>query len=154
MTNQEFFEKMAPRFEYYCEVGMKYGFTREDTLWCIREAKKDFAYRYDGKVPMARCMMDILKEKTDCIVKARIIVNKVTREMGMMTSKNGLEMSRSRILTPGVELWHGKDGEKDTLLLIRCPKCGQENWAPQVATGTCAWCGYDAHELLNEKEEK
>ena len=39
--------------------------------------------------------------------------------------------------------------ESGTLLLIRCPKCGRENWAPQVASGTCAWCGYDGHELLN-----
>ena len=41
--------------------------------------------------------------------------------------------------------------DSDTLLMIRCPKCGKENWAPQVASGTCAWCGYDAHELLNDK---
>ena len=62
-----------------------------------------------------------------------------------------------KLLTPGVELWNN-DGE-ETLLLMRCPKCGKENWAPHVATGTCAWCGYDAHELLtsntenNEKEQ-
>ncbi len=55
----------------------------------------------------------------------------------------------SKILTSGVELWNS-DGE-ETLLLIRCPKCGKENCAPHVATGTCAWCGYDAHELLNKE---
>lgn len=27
-------------------------------------------------------------------------------------------------------------------LLIRCPKCGLENWAPAVSSGICAWCGY------------
>jgi ribosomal protein L37E len=29
--------------------------------------------------------------------------------------------------------------------LVRCPKCGRENWAPAVASGVCAWCGYDAN---------
>ena len=24
----------------------------------------------------------------------------------------------------------------------RCPKCGRENYAPMVATGSCAWCHY------------
>lgn len=33
--------------------------------------------------------------------------------------------------------------------LVRCPKCKKENWAPNVASGVCAWCGYDA----NRKEE-
>lgn len=51
-----------------------------------------------------------------------------------------------KVLVPGVELWNN-DGE-ETLLLIRCPKCNKENWAPHTATGTCIWCGYDAHELL------
>lgn len=31
------------------------------------------------------------------------------------------------------------DGE---VYLERCPKCGKENWAPAVASGQCAWCGY------------
>lgn len=30
-----------------------------------------------------------------------------------------------KVLTPGVELWNN-DGE-ETLLLMRCPKCGKEN---------------------------
>lgn len=34
-------------------------------------------------------------------------------------------------------------------LLIRCPKCGAENWAPMVAAGICAWCGYDNKEEDN-----
>lgn len=33
--------------------------------------------------------------------------------------------------------------------LVRCPECGRENWAPNVATGVCAWCSFDA----NAKEE-
>jgi ribosomal protein L37E len=57
-------------------------------------------------------------------------------------------MSKPKVLAAGVEYCE----DTDDLLLIKCPKCGCENWAPQVATGTCAWCGYDAHELLNQKE--
>ncbi len=57
-------------------------------------------------------------------------------------------MSKPKFLAPVVEYYE----DTDDLLLIKCPKCGRENWAPQVATGTCAWCGYDAHELLNQKE--
>ena len=151
MTIQEFFQRMEHRFEYFVGIAMKYGLTREDALWCLREAKKDFQHRYDGKSPMWVCMADVLNDKAESMIKAKKIVNIVTHELGLMTSKNGFEMSRSKILTPGVELWHGKDGEEDTLLLIRCPKCGQENWAPQVATGTCAWCGYDANILLSSK---
>lgn len=55
-------------------------------------------------------------------------------------------MSRAKILAPGVE--HYED--TDTLLLIRCPKCGQENYAPNVIKSICTWCGYDAHELIKK----
>lgn len=27
--------------------------------------------------------------------------------------------------------------------LIKCYKCSKENWGPAVATGQCAWCGFD-----------
>jgi predicted Zn-ribbon and HTH transcriptional regulator len=33
-------------------------------------------------------------------------------------------------------------GEK--LYMERCPMCDLENWAPDVASGRCAWCGYVA----------
>jgi ribosomal protein L37E len=33
----------------------------------------------------------------------------------------------------------------DHVYLIRCPKCGLENYALNVATGTCSWCGYDGN---------
>ena len=29
--------------------------------------------------------------------------------------------------------------------MIRCYKCGKENWAMAVASGSCAWCGHDAN---------
>jgi len=28
------------------------------------------------------------------------------------------------------------------LFVVRCEACGRENWAPAVATGLCAWCGW------------
>lgn len=36
--------------------------------------------------------------------------------------------------------------------LVRCPECHKENWAPSVASGVCAWCGYDANR--KEKNDK
>ena len=59
-----------------------------------------------------------------------------------------MSKEKSKRLAQGVEYYP----ESNTLLLIRCPKCGRENWAPQVASGTCAWCGYDGHELLKEQD--
>lgn len=57
--------------------------------------------------------------------------------------------NKPTVLAPGVEYY---PGTKD-LLLIRCPKCGKENYALNVSRGICTWCGYDAHELLKEKEK-
>lgn len=40
----------------------------------------------------------------------------------------------------------GKNFESDgKTYLVRCPKCGRENYAMMVASGVCAWCGYDAN---------
>ena len=52
-------------------------------------------------------------------------------------------------LAPGVEY----DADTKDLLLLRCPKCGRENWAMNVSAGFCTWCGYDAHELIKEDEQ-
>lgn len=38
---------------------------------------------------------------------------------------------------------------KVTKLLIRCPECKRENYAPNVASGVCTWCRFD----INEGEE-
>lgn len=35
------------------------------------------------------------------------------------------------------------DGAKKCM--IRCFKCGMENWAPKVSSGNCAWCKFDAN---------
>lgn len=36
--------------------------------------------------------------------------------------------------------------------VVRCPKCKQENWAPAVATGVCAMCGWDANDTRKDEE--
>lgn len=41
------------------------------------------------------------------------------------------------------EVFKGEDGK---LYLVRCPKCGRENYLPAVASGKCACCGYKAQE--------
>jgi ribosomal protein L37E len=38
--------------------------------------------------------------------------------------------------------------------LVRCPECKQENYAMNVSTGICTWCGYDANEKLPETGEQ
>ena len=57
-------------------------------------------------------------------------------------------MSKYKVLAKGVE-YYPKD---DMVLLIRCPKCGKENYALAVASGRCCWCGFDGRELLNNNE--
>ena len=37
--------------------------------------------------------------------------------------------------------FYGRDGRP---YIRKCCKCKQENYAPAVATGTCAWCGWKA----------
>ena len=54
-----------------------------------------------------------------------------------------------KTLAPGVEYYP----EDKTLLLIRCPKCGRENYIMNVAKGICTWCGYDANELIHKDDE-
>ena len=37
------------------------------------------------------------------------------------------------------ENFRGKDGEP---FLVRCPKCGRENYSAAVASGQCCFCGW------------
>ncbi len=32
------------------------------------------------------------------------------------------------------------------IFLVRCPECEEENYAMNVASGVCTWCGYKATE--------
>lgn len=50
-------------------------------------------------------------------------------------------------LARGVEYYP----DTDTMLLIRCPKCGKENYAIAVASGRCCWCGFDGRELMGKE---
>jgi ribosomal protein L37E len=42
------------------------------------------------------------------------------------------------------------------ICMIRCMECDRENWGPAVATGQCAWCGFNPNEteevLLDEEK--
>jgi ribosomal protein L37E len=40
--------------------------------------------------------------------------------------------------------------KEGTIALVVCPECGKENYAMNVMSGVCTWCGYDA----NKKEEE
>lgn len=33
------------------------------------------------------------------------------------------------------------------ICMQRCFECGRENYAPAVATGQCAWCGYNPNPM-------
>lgn len=55
-------------------------------------------------------------------------------------------MNKTIILADGVEYYP----ETKYLLLLRCPRCGKENYVLNVTKGICTWCGYDAHELIKE----
>ena len=54
------------------------------------------------------------------------------------------------ILARGVEYYP----ETDNVLLIRCPKCGRENYALAVIEGICCWCGFNGRELMKKKDER
>ena len=50
-------------------------------------------------------------------------------------------MKHEYFIQPGVSYYP----EGNTILLIRCPKCGKENYAMAVADGICYSCGFNAH---------
>ena len=54
-----------------------------------------------------------------------------------------------RYLADGVEYYP----ESNELLLVRCPKCDNENYAPSVASGICIWCGFNGWDLLKKGGE-
>ncbi len=41
--------------------------------------------------------------------------------------------------------------EHGRICLVRCPKCKRENYAMNVMSGICTWCGFDANA---DKEEQ
>ena len=51
-------------------------------------------------------------------------------------------------MTPPEEIFI-EDGD---VYLIRCTKCGRENYAVNVASGICTWCGYNAKKKIDYKQ--
>lgn len=45
---------------------------------------------------------------------------------------------------------NGYRSEDGTICMIRCFHCGQENYAPAVSSGQCAWCGKHGEEEVCE----
>lgn len=43
--------------------------------------------------------------------------------------------------------------EKRRELMIRCPKCKQENYMLNVSAGICTWCGFE-NPFIEEPENK
>ena len=37
--------------------------------------------------------------------------------------------------------------EEGEAYLVKCPKCKKENYAMNVPTGTCTWCGHKEKDL-------
>jgi ribosomal protein L37E len=48
---------------------------------------------------------------------------------------------------------NGYKDDDGTVCMIRCFQCGRENWAPAVATGHCAWCGFDPNKPDDEPKD-
>lgn len=71
--------------------------------------------------------------------------------MSVPPSKH-LTMAREYIIGHGLS-YCPDDG---TIILIRCPKCGIENYAMAAADGICYSCGFNAHKdpTLQEKIQK
>jgi ribosomal protein L37E len=40
---------------------------------------------------------------------------------------------------------YGFIGKNEKVYLTCCPKCGLENYAMNVSSGFCTWCGYDGN---------
>ena len=40
--------------------------------------------------------------------------------------------------------------DDDAIGLTRCPVCGKENYVMSVIDGICAWCGFNANDLIKK----
>ena len=38
--------------------------------------------------------------------------------------------------------------------LVRCPRCGRENYGAAVASGICVWCGFDVQEWFEDQKKQ
>lgn len=39
------------------------------------------------------------------------------------------------------------------IAMVRCFECGRENYAMNVLSGRCTWCGYNANKALSEADK-
>lgn len=46
--------------------------------------------------------------------------------------------------------YRGKDVDS-IVCIIKCPDCGAENYGPAVASGRCAWCGFNPNTDATEQ---
>ncbi len=49
---------------------------------------------------------------------------------------------------------YGFVSESGNIWMLRCFECGRENYAPNVASGTCAWCGFKPGAYEGKGESK
>jgi len=49
----------------------------------------------------------------------------------------------SLFITNGKKKGHGYIGRDGNVGLSTCPDCERENYALNVTTGICTWCGFD-----------
>lgn len=45
-----------------------------------------------------------------------------------------------------------REGDK-TVALIRCPRCGRENYALNVASGKCTWCPFNTSSIKHTERD-
>lgn len=74
------------------------------------------------------------------VVGLKLIVNNAEKLL-----EKRLNMKNPQLKEPNFE----HDGK---IFLVRCHKCGRENYAPAVSSGMCVWCGDNANlfEQLNK----
>lgn len=42
-----------------------------------------------------------------------------------------------------------KRGKDKRIALIKCPQCGQENYAINVNSGNCTWCDFSTEKIID-----
>ena len=63
--------------------------------------------------------------------------------------KNPTDHDSDDVVMNGKYRGFGYRGKEDGKIgLIRCPKCGKENYMPAVSEGKCVRCGFNANKLL------
>lgn len=58
-------------------------------------------------------------------------------------------MAKNFISFKGVDYYP----HSNELHLVRCPKCNRENYMLNVRSGVCTWCGYNANNDDELKQE-